>query len=432
MELESSVSGVCVIFSDGVRSTSTYSNRKYQIATMDVESYSRSEKFFWQWRLLTLMEKIGKQYPYIPPKKRTPRWFVEKYMAGFACPPEDRYRRLIFDEEEDTDVDETGKTVIPRHLLKPHMSEILGLFAAHAGWFITNNVARRNKLFDITSWETFAKEARKQRREAARQGVRWGWPEGEGVEEESSGESEGGGDELNDLVRKNPVTGKANEIVARKLELARVRSERGIGPRFSSDSGSDGDAPGGAEYASDFLESSDEENDSDNQLAEEEAANQIPWELQLPPLLPDVDGRWWCPLQECNHQIDLYDLTEEDRRGVPEELVEYILQKEWRNAAYDNKVLHGFRLMVTNHYSKHLEERGVKFEKREGKASYFRFLENTRLMDRLQVRVTFINGRRRRRGDEEPIRGPMPIRGALGGESRIVPIVHAPQAGHFR
>lgn len=53
-------------------------------------------------------------------------------------------------------------------------------------------------------------------------------------------------------------------------------------------------------------------------------------------------------------------------------------------------------------------------------------------MHRLQTRFTFLNGRQGRRGDEEPIRGPMPVRGTLGGESRVVPIVHAPQAGHFQ
>lgn len=345
---------------------------------MDVETYSRSENFFWRWRLLALMKKISKQYPYVPPKKRTPIWFVEKYIAGFACPPEDKHRRLIFDEK-DTDVDETEKTMTPRHLLKPHMSEILGLFAAQAEWLITNSVVKELSLFDITSWKKFAKEARKERKQAARQGVRWGCPNGKEVEDESSEEDEGREDGLYKMVKENPVIGKSNSTVVRKIELAQVRSNRETGPRFSSDSGSERDAPGGAEYASDFLESSDaEENDSDHQLAEEEAVGQIPWQLQLPPLLPDVDGRWWCPLQECNYQIDLYDLTEEEGRGVPEELVRCILQKQWRNAAHDEKVLRGFRWMVTNHYFKHFGERGVRVERREGRASrYFRFFEIT-------------------------------------------------------
>lgn len=323
------------------------------------------------------MGKISDLHPWVPLKKRTPRWFVEKYIAGFACPPEDKHRRLILDEE-DTDVDETGKTVTPRHLLKPHMSEILGLFAAHADWFITNNEVKRKKLFDIAPWEKFAKEVRKQRKEAADQGVRWGWPEGQ--EEESSEEDEGNEDELDKLVRENPVIGKANKTLARKIQLARARSDREAKPGIESGSGSEGDAPGGAEYVSDFSEPSDaEENDSDNQLAEEEAMDQIPWELQVPPLLPDVDGRWWCPLRECNYQTDLYDLTEEEERGVPDELVGYILQKKWRNAAYDEKVLQGFRCMVTNHYMKHFEERGVRVERREGRASlYSHFFKNTR------------------------------------------------------
>ena len=353
----------------------------YQVGTMDVETYSRSQTFFWRWRLFALMEKISKQYPYVPPKKRTPIWFAEKYIAGFACPPEDKHRRLIFDYE-DTDVDETGMTLTPRHLLKPHMSEILGLFAAQAEWFITNNEVRRKQLFDIASWEKFAKEVRKQRKEAARQGVRWGWTEGQEKGEESSEEDEGSEDELDKMVRENPVIGKTHETLARKIQLARARSDRQTGPSFSSDSGSEGDAPGRAEYASDFSESSDaEENDSDHWLAEEEAIGQIPWQLQLPPYLPDVDGRWWCPLEECNHQIDLYDLTEEEGRGVPEELVEYIQQKQWRNAAYDEKVLRGFVLMVRHHYFKHFEERGVRVERGDGRASRcLRFLENTPLM----------------------------------------------------
>jgi len=431
VELESSVS-VWYDIADAVRIRSTFaSNRNYQIATMDVETYSGSENFFWRWRLLALMEKISKRHPYVPPKKRTPRWFVEKYIAGFACPPEDRHRRLICDEE-DTDVDETGKTVTPRHLLKPHMSEILGLFAAQVEWFITNNEVKRRQLFDISSWMGFAKEVRKQRKEAGMQGVRWGRPEGQ-EEGSSSEEDEGREDDLDKLVKENPVIGKSNRTVVRKIQLAQARSNRKTDPSYSSGSGSEGDVPGGAEYVSDFSEPSDaEDNDSDHRLAEEEALDQIPWQLQLPPFLPDVDGRWWCPLRECNYQIDLHDLTEEQGREIPKEIVEYIQQKQWRNAAYDEKVLRGFSCMVTNHYEKHFRERGIRVERRDGRVSHHSHsLKNAWVIDRLQKRLVFTDGRQRHRGGEQPIRGPMPVRGTLGGESRVVPIVHAPQAGHL-
>ncbi|KAF8442940.1 hypothetical protein L210DRAFT_862013 [Boletus edulis BED1] len=350
-------------------------NRKYKIATMDVESYSRSENFFWRWRLFVLMEKLCKLYPHDSPRQRTPRWFVERYLARLACPSEDRHRRLIFDEE-DSDMNETGKTETPRHLLKPHMSEILGLFAAQAEWFITNNAVKREALFDIGSWDSFAKEVRRQRKEAARQGVKWGRPVGQEAEPLLSSEEDDQRDEdrIDRLVRENPVIGKSRETLARKIELARVRSNRRgkEASSISSDSAGEEDAAGGVEYVSDFSEPSDVEvDDSDHRAAEEEARDRIPWQLQVPPLLPDVDGRWWCPLRECGYLIDLHDLTEEEGRGVPAHLIAHILQKQWNNAAYDERILQGFRWMVTIHYLKHFEECGVKAERREGRASSF-------------------------------------------------------------
>ena len=333
---------------------------------MDVETYSLSENFFWRWRLLDLMDKISKRHSWVPQKKRTPRWFIERYLEWFACPDEDKHRRLICNED-DTDVDETGKTTTPRHLLRPHRSEILGLFAAHAGWFITNNEVKRLKLFDISAWSKFADTLRGERRGAAREGVNWGWRVGQ---QESSGEDDDDDDEPNRLARENPVIGKSNETVTRKIQRAQARSNYETKANYSSDSASDEDAPGGLEYVSDFSEPSDaEEDDSDHRVAEEEAMHRIPWQLQLPPLLPDVDGRWWCPLQECDYQIDLYELTEEEERGVPRELITHIQQKRWVNAAYDQNALRGFRWMVTNHYTKHFAEYGVWVERREEKAS---------------------------------------------------------------
>ncbi|KAG9315798.1 hypothetical protein JVU11DRAFT_3447 [Chiua virens] len=361
---------------NGLLWTSKTHNRNYEVATMDVETYSLSQNFFWRWRLVALMKKICAKYPYVHSRRRTPGWYIEKYLAEYACTPEHQHRRLIYDED-DSDMDDKGKTVTPRFLRKPHMSEILGLFATHAEWLITNNEVRRNKLFDIGSWESFAVNAKIQRREAATEGVRWGWPEGKKEDETSSDEYEDAGRmnfDTDRLVRENPVIGKSNMVLDRKLQRARAKAKREYGQKrlvVSSDSASDQEVPRGPEYVSDFSEPTDSEreDDSDRMPADVEALDQIPWQLKLPPQLPDVDGRWWCPSKGCDYHINLHKLKEEDIKGVQPDRVRHIQQKQWQNAPYNEEVLKGFRSMVSNHYVKHFEECGVKVEKVEEKAS---------------------------------------------------------------
>ncbi|KIJ68445.1 hypothetical protein HYDPIDRAFT_106640 [Hydnomerulius pinastri MD-312] len=392
--------------------------RKYQIATMDVATYSRSQNYFWRWKLLALMEKIVKKYDRVPIERRTPDWFVKKYFADYASPEEDIHRRLIFDDG-DHDVDEDGNTQTPRQLLRPHRSEILGLFASQAEWFVTNGQVRSKKLFDFKSWDKFWQRVQKERRDAAKEGVSWGWPvghersrpedlsssteSGEGVEEE---------DELEELVRRNPVTGKSNKVVARKLELAR-KKKRG-GPRRLIESSSDGSAseeddPATARaYASDFSESSEEEAPYSDGV-DEDILNNIPWELQHVPRVPDADGRWWCPVRGCGYLIDLRNLNEENRRGVSGELIAYITHGDWRNVHQDRAVLRGFGSMVVKHYSQHFVDRGIKCSIRGGRAQ-IEWEHGRRSADRVH------NGY---------ARGPLAPPGSLRGESRVITTVHA-------
>ncbi|KAF9229289.1 hypothetical protein BS17DRAFT_722886 [Gyrodon lividus] len=403
---------------DGLLWSSKDHYRKYQIATIDVDTYSRSENYFWRWRLVALMEKIAKKYSYIPLERRTPDWFVTKYLTDFACPQEDIHRRLIF-EEEDSDVDENGNTNTPRHLLRPHRSEVLGLFAAHAEWFVTNGEVRRKKLLNFKSWDQFREQALKERREAARRGVAWGWPVGEECRTpgdlSSSEENEETPERDDQLVRRNPVIGKSNKFVARGIKLARKKEALPKRDIESSSSGSDSeeaDPITAHVYASDFSEPSGEASSDSEDDVGEEALAEIPWQLQVPPRVPDADGRWWCPLQGCEYLIDLLSLTEENGRGVPGDLILRIVQKQWRNAEQDRDVLEGFSRMVINHYSKHFEERGIRWMKENGRNRAVR--TNVRLQPE-------------RGGRDGRIRGPMPPPGSLSGELRVIPVVHVPR-----
>ncbi|KAH7883592.1 hypothetical protein F5I97DRAFT_1894125 [Phlebopus sp. FC_14] len=185
-------------------------NRQYRIATMHVATYSQSENFFWRWRLFALMKAIVKTSPPMPLHKQTPDWFAKMYLERFAYPTEDTHQRLIYDSA-DPDVDEQGNTQTPRQLLKVHKSEVLGLFASQAEWFVTNDAVRREKLLGLHSWDKFWRMVKKERQRAARRGVMWGWPIGK---EHGAGgflsslESEG--EELDKLVKQNPVTGKSH------------------------------------------------------------------------------------------------------------------------------------------------------------------------------------------------------------------------------
>lgn len=345
------------------------SNRQYEVLTMDVSTYSRSENFFWRYRLLALMEKIvhGLHFP-VPLSKRDPHWFVEKYMERFAYPQKDIHRRLIYDPN-DPDLDEDGETIqTPRQLLHVHKSDILSLFAAHAEWFLTNEAARRRSIIDIKVWDSFCKLVRKERQEAARNGIRWGWPVGEEPCMDHLSSSASNEEDEVDIVERYPVTGKSNDIIRRKLERTRKKHiVMDVLEETSSDSTSEVE---GHEYADEFSDETDAEWEPKGIGAVDPSIiHAIPWQLQTPPDLPSADGRWQCPMQNCQCEIDLRNITEEMGRGVEEETITYIMRKHWTNVYMDKNVLRGWRQMIHKHYEKHLVEVGLRYVIREGEVN---------------------------------------------------------------
>ncbi|KAG6332360.1 hypothetical protein ID866_6725 [Astraeus odoratus] len=377
------------------------SQRQYEILTMDVATYSRSENFFWRYRLLALMEKIAEKYPYVPLERRDPEWFVTKYMRGFAYPKEDLHHRIIYDSD-DPDLDEENNSRTPRQLLHVHRSDILGLFAAHAEWFITDHAPRRSKVIDIKTWDEFYRRVKKERREAAKNGVTWGWPVGQertadDLTPSASSDSE---EEAADIVKRNPVIGKPGEIVRRKLMKERARKLRARPTVESSSSESASDKEGHA-YASDFSEKSDSTWELDDLgAADQNILDAVPWQLQVAPDPPDADGRWRCPLPDCQYKIDLGDLTEENKRNVDGLALRYIVRKRWRSIYEDDMALDGWLQMVRNHYNEHFEEVGVRFTH-----------------ERSQERVEWMKPRLDNRSGH--IRGNLPAKGSLRGESAL-------------
>ncbi|KAI6046518.1 hypothetical protein EDC04DRAFT_1479360 [Pisolithus marmoratus] len=387
---------------DGLLWSSKDQFRQYEVLTMDVATYSFSENYFWRYRLLALMQKIAEQYRYVPIETRDPGWFVDKYIMDFAYPEEDKQPRTIYDSA-DSDLDEERVPRTPRQPLLVHKSEILGLFAAHAEWLVTNEVARRNKIFDVKVWDRFRKRVKRERREAARNGGIWGWPVGQEPQVEdlmssASSEEEEEEDEDN-IVKRNPVIGKPTPLVQRKLDIARKKRLANKKRIESSASESESDVQGHA-YASDFSGDSESPWEPDESpTVDKEVLRLVPWQFTVPPDPPDATGRWQCPLPSCRYKIDLRHLTEENRRGVDDTVIRHIVRKEWRNVYMDDRVMDGFLQMVRNHYDGHLVEVGVRVV-REGRRERLERIEP-----------------RQEGAESHSSRGRLPPKGSLRGES---------------
>jgi len=328
---------------------------------MDVASYSRSENYFWRHRLLNIMDKICKKREKMDPvEKRDPEWFTKQYLRFFAYPKEDRHRRLIHDSD-DSDLDDEGNPRTPRQLLHVHKSEILGLFAAHSDWILAQEVSKPKIRINVKAWDAFRQRVKKERRDAARNGVSWGWPVGQehGADDfppYASSEEEGSDE---DIARRNPVIGKSVVLVRRKLEIAKKKKQRGRVDTSSSGSESD---PEGHAYASDWSAPSDSVWESDElNIDDRDVRDAIPWELRMLPDPPDADGRWRCPLPSCLYGVDLCNLTEDECWNVNRAVAEHIVQKRWHNVYQDGTVLEGWLQMVKNHYDDHFTEVGVRW-----------------------------------------------------------------------
>lgn len=386
---------------EGLLWTSKDQNRKYEVLTMDVASYSRSENYFWRYRLLDIMDKICKKRGDIDSiKKQDPDWFTRQYLRFFAYPKEDRHRRLIHDSD-DSDLDDEGNPRTPRQLLHVHKSEILGLFAAHSEWIINQEISRPGIKLNVKAWEAFSQRVKKERRDAAKNGVSWGWPVGQEHRADDFPSSASSEEEGSDENAANLVIGKSKEVVKRKRKIAKRKKPKGRVESSASESESD---PEGHAYASDWSVPSDSAWESDElNVDDQDVRDAIPWELRMLPDPPDADGRWRCPLPNCLYEVDLRNLTEDECWNVDRAVAGYILQKRWRNVYQDGTVLEGWLQMVRNHYDDHFTEVGVRWA------------------DHTRNHAEWIRPPEKRDGDH--VRGPLPLKGSLRGEA-TVPVVH--------
>jgi hypothetical protein len=363
---------------DGLFWHSKDCNRAYEVATMDVYTFQLSENFFWRYRLLALMKKIVATTQ-TPKEKRTPEWFVSQYLERFAHPASDEHERLIYNSA-DSDIEE-GRTYLPRHPRRIHRRDILGLFAAQSEWFVTDNEVKRMPIFPFGPWNAFRKQVRKARWQAARNNVVWGWPIGrehqpdlESDPDSEEGDDEEDGEDTRNVVERNPIIGKTNEVVRRKIDKAKTRrtppSAWHVNDPSSSSSSDEFDPARAHAYMSDFSgDSFSTASDSSDESVDEclpEFGELIPRQLSQVPELPGPDNRWWCPVPDCGHMVDLQHLTRDDIKALSATTVFYLMEKKWRSIREDERAKQCFFEMVSKHYEDHFADLGLRFVQTRG------------------------------------------------------------------
>jgi hypothetical protein len=92
----------------------------------------------------------------------------------------------------------------------------------------------------------------------------------------------------------------------------------------------------------------------------------IPRQLSQVPELPGPDNRWWCPVPDCGHMVDLQHLTRDDIKALSATTVFYLMEKKWRSIREDERAKQCFFEMVSKHYEDHFADLGLRFVQTRG------------------------------------------------------------------
>jgi hypothetical protein len=332
--------------------------RSYQVLDIDISTYEHSHNFLRRYQLLYLMKRIVEE-EFKPIEDRTINYFVDVYLRKFYFTDWHRYNRWIYDERFDSDVDDHGRTRLPRHPRPIHRSELISIFAAHAEWIYEDQRAKRPRLrlVDLDVWSEFCSRVKKDREDAARWGIRWGLARGA----ELGHSDEDGQTEMK-------VHGKWKKGKKRKGKH-RIGSKPALVPSPKSEpSESEIEQPGPKRkdgfYDDEFSPASTPAASDPEYLSEPaidpELLALIPRSFSYPPSLPGCDFTWRCDVRRCSYQLNLLNLSDEDVEHLPKDMVNEVRSRRWASVLEDRVVVAFYR-MVDRHRRQHLAQWGVEF-----------------------------------------------------------------------
>jgi hypothetical protein len=373
---------------------------------MDIQTYLFSRVFLFRHHTLrTLRDILGNYKGGVQTHKRTPQWFLENYLRGFAYPPHRRWSRINSLEDAEScdegsnDFDQMtisrptdAQTHRPRHLRIAHKNEVWSIFASHGDWLFSLVQKHKDLKGEVNghAWEAFmAKVPLLQKKALSDQGTNRKWG-------------------LQDEVRSHPVAAIPAPVSLSKplppKSMPKKRKQRSKSPpiqvsRFPCTLSqylllASQPSPKRQSVALTVAQSSTKlegcfvahledtlENTYDSDFSQVSTAshhpspgppapdalalcNLIPSEMFMPPTLP-ADMVWHCPVGggRCPYVINLCSPSQDNlalvHKHVPNGSINYLLHRDWK--CNDEQVMMVFYEIVNAHWEVHLQELGIKY-----------------------------------------------------------------------
>ncbi|KDQ61582.1 hypothetical protein JAAARDRAFT_190322 [Jaapia argillacea MUCL 33604] len=325
--------------------------RKYEVVSMDVETYIRSELYLDRYHLLNVMKTISrKSIPATPLQERTIDYFVNGYIDHCAPLPSAASQRLIY--RSDDEDGQKGHLIRPRMLRKPHRSEVLACFDIHSEWILEEHrLRRRDRIVDLEIWGNFVARVK----EARKQAPFWASEDRYAVKDDSTDGEESSVKPVAPNSRRPVPTKKKtkqkNMVPLRPATASRAGTSTSVvrhpHDHLYNSEFSESSTPPASPYSSD---TSGRSSPVDRQILAE-----LPlWGRSPPPLYADF--KWYCP-EGCGYILDLRNPTDNNLACLGPGAILYLRSKDW--VLTDPKLIRLYYAIVHNHWFDHVKMKGL-------------------------------------------------------------------------
>ncbi|KAF5369018.1 hypothetical protein D9758_002988 [Tetrapyrgos nigripes] len=332
--------------------------REYLIKSLDVETYTLSQQYFTRSRLLAFLVSLKNAPSYPEPPGRTIDWLVEKMRAHHKDLT--RHRRFMFDAENDSDVDEEGRTTRPRHLWHVSRAHVKDILAKHADWLLAQMIStnrRDHHFLNLPNLYEFCCSVNG-KPNLAQYGPGGDWEK-----------------TLQRLcINPRPTTSRPTAAISSRTPSPEPRHAPRTGREYESDI---------SEESSAAEEDSDTEPEGDSQIA---LGKLVPVYCIKGECQQMNSFKWYCPDRKCDWTFDLTKpppppdpntepisiIDSAFPNTIPVEDYTFLMKKTWR--LDDKKVQEIAANVMKNHLRVHMRRNGVDIKPRQSTKMPFMFI----------------------------------------------------------